>query len=148
MDEHRSTEHLEGTGFEGDHLDDLLDDTPVASEARSRDAGVQRRRRRLLVVAVVVLGVVLVIVGYSPVRVAIAMAAMFVLFRLGLALLGSFARPIPPPPPPGELRRVRLTYRCGSCGTELRITRANDQVPDPPRHCADEMELTTSVDDL
>lgn len=138
MDDHRST----------DHLDDLLDDTPVASEAKSRDAGVQRRRRRLLALGVVVLGVALVVVGYSPVRVAIAMAAMFVLFRLGLALLGSFARPIPPPPPPGELRRVRLTYRCGSCGTELRITRANDQVPDAPRHCADEMELTTSVDDL
>ena len=140
MDEHPSTEHVDP---------DLFDDTPVASDAKSRDADVQRRRRRLLVVAVVALGVALAVVGdFSLVRVAVAMAAMFVLFRIGLAVLGSFARPIPPPPPPGELRRVRLTYRCGSCGTELRMTRANDQVPDPPRHCADEMELTTSVEDL
>lgn len=148
MDQHRSSEHVEPTAFERDHLDDLLDDTPVDSEAKSRDAAVQRRRRRLLAGAVLVLGVALVALGYPVLRVVVAMVAMFVLFRLGLAVLGSFARPIPPPPPPGELRRVRLTYRCGSCGTELRITRANDEVPDPPRHCADEMELTTSVDDL
>jgi hypothetical protein len=140
VDEHLSSEHLDA---------DLLDDAPVASDAKSRDAQVQRRRRRVLLGVVVAVGVALVVVGdHSVVRVAIAMAAMFVLFRVGLAVLGSFARPIPPPPPPGELRRVRLTYRCGSCGTELRMTRANDQVPDPPRHCADEMELTTSVDDL
>jgi hypothetical protein len=145
VDEHLSTEHL---GSE--HTDpDLLDDEPVRSDAKSRDADVQRRRKRVLLGAVVLCGLGLVVVGdHSIVRVAVAMAAMFVLFRLGLAVLGAFARPIPPPPPPGELRRVRLTYRCSSCGTELRMTRANDQVPDPPRHCADEMELTTSVEDL
>lgn len=149
MDDHPSREHPDRWPAAGDGLeDDLLDDAPVASDAKSRDAEVQRRRRRLLVGGVVALGVMLIVVGYSPLRVAIAMAAMFVLFRIGLATLGAFARPIPPPPPPGELRRVRLTYRCGSCGTELRMTRANDQVPDPPRHCADEMELTTAVEDL
>jgi hypothetical protein len=129
-------------------LEDLLDDTPVDSDARSRDAAVQRRRRRILLLVVAGAGVALVVLGYSPIRVLIATVAMFVLFRIGLAMIGAFARPIPPPPPPGELRRVRLTYRCGSCGTELRMTLANDQVPDPPRHCADEMELTTALEDL
>jgi dihydroxyacetone kinase-like predicted kinase len=51
------------------------------------------------------------------------------------------ATPLPPPPPPGELRKVRLTFRCSICGTEVRMTVANDEVPDPPRHCQDEMEL-------
>lgn len=129
-------------------LDDLLDDQPVASDAKSRDAQLQRRRRRVLAVLIAVAAVVLIALGNDPVRVVIAMAAMYVLFRIGLAMVGAFARPVPEPPPPGELRRVRLTYRCGSCGTELRMTRANDQVPDPPRHCADEMELTTAVEDL
>lgn len=133
---------------EGDYAADLLDDDPVDSQARQRDAKVQRRRRRALLAIVVVAGTALVAFGNSPVRVAIAMAGMYVLFRIGLAMLGAFARPIPPPPPPGELRRVRLTYRCGSCGTELRMTLANDQVPDAPRHCADEMELTTAIEDL
>jgi hypothetical protein len=131
------------------HIDDaadLLDDTPVQSDSRSRDASVQQRRRRILLATVVAIGVALIVLGYPWLRVVIAAAAMFVLFRVGLAVLGAFARPVPEPPPPGELRRVRLTYRCGSCGTELRMTRANDQVP--PRHCADEMELTTAVEDL
>jgi hypothetical protein len=143
VDEHPSIEQSQDG-----HLDDLLDDQPVASSAKSRDEAVQRRRRRLLLAAVAALGVALVAVGHPPIRVAVAMAAMLVLFRIGLAALGAFARPIPPPPPPGELRRVRLTYRCGSCGTELRMTRANDEVPDPPRHCADDMELVTAAEDL
>ena len=134
--------------YHTDEAADLLDDTPVQSDSRSRDASVQQRRRRILLAAVVAIGVVLIVLGYPWLRVVIAAAAMFVLFRIGLAVLGAFARPVPEPPPPGELRRVRLTYRCGSCGTELRMTRANDQVPEPPRHCADEMELTTAVEDL
>ena len=47
-----------------------------------------------------------------------------------------------------ELRKVKLVYRCAVCGTEVRMTMANDEVPDPPRHCMDEMELVTPVDDL
>ncbi len=67
---------------------------------------------------------------------------------LGLRTIGAFARPVPAAPPPGELRRVKLTYRCEVCGTELRITRANDQVPEPPKHCSEPMVLTTDLDDI
>lgn len=82
------------------------------------------------------------------VRLAIAAAAAFLIIRLGMAVLGSFARPIPEPPPPGELRKVRLQYRCAICGTEVRMTAANDQMPEPPRHCLEDMDLVTPVDDL
>lgn len=82
------------------------------------------------------------------VRLAIAAAAAFLIIRLGMAVLGSFARPIPEPPPPGELRKVRLQYRCAICGTEVRMTAANDQMPEPPRHCLEDMDLITPVDDL
>ncbi len=81
-------------------------------------------------------------------RFAIAAAAAFLIIRLGMAVLGSFARPIPEPPPPGELRKVRLQYRCAICGTEVRMTAANDQMPEPPRHCLEDMDLVTPVDDL
>ena len=68
--------------------------------------------------------------------------------RVGVAILGAFARPIPEAPPPGELRRVRLNYRCSICGAELRMTLANDAIPEPPRHCSDEMELVTALEDV
>ncbi len=44
---------------------------------------------------------------------------------------------------PGELRKVKLQYRCDVCGTEVRMTAANDQMPEPPRHCLEDMILVT-----
>jgi DNA-directed RNA polymerase subunit RPC12/RpoP len=61
-------------------------------------------------------------------------------------MLRALATPIPDPPDPGELRKVRLHYRCSLCGTEVRMTIANDQEPDPPRHCMEEMDLLTTED--
>jgi hypothetical protein len=91
---------------------------------------------------------VLLITGKTPVASVIAVLAAVVLFRMGFRMLRGFAAPVPEPPPPGELRKVRLTYRCGICSTEVRMTAANDEVPEPPRHCQDDMELVTPVDDL
>ncbi len=124
------------------------DDTPVASTAKARDEKVQRRRHRVLVGVVVVIAVGLLVAGFSPIRVIIASIAMYAMMRLGFAVLGAFARPIPEAPPEGELRRVRLKYRCGVCGTEIRMTLANDEIPDAPRHCTEEMELTATADDM
>jgi hypothetical protein len=39
------------------------------------------------------------------------------IWRVGTTMLGGLARPIPEPPPPGELRKVKLLYRCSICGT-------------------------------
>ena len=52
------------------------------------------------------------------------------------------ARPVPEPPPAGELRKVRLTYRCSICGTEVRMTAATTR-PEPPRHCQEDMDLVS-----
>ena len=82
------------------------------------------------------------------VRAGFALLFAVVLVKFGLRILGSFAQPVPPPPDAGELRKVRLTYRCGICSTEVRMTAANDQVPEPPRHCQDDMDLVTPVSDL
>lgn len=129
-----------------DSVDD--DDAPIRSAAAMRDEALQRRRRILLRVVVVVAGVVLVAAGYPLIQSLIAVASAYLILAIGMRILGAFARPIPDAPPPGELRRVKLTYRCPSCGAELRMTLANETVPAPPRHCADEMELTTNLDDL
>lgn len=77
----------------------------------------------------------------------VAAAAVWVLFKVGFAVLGGLARPLPEPPPPGELRKVKIMYRCTICGTEVRMTVANDQMPEAPRHCLEDMDLITPVDD-
>ena len=123
------------------------DDTPVESSARLRDASIQKRRTRILLVLVLTIGAGLLIAGFEPWRVLATVAAMYVMFRLGFAVIGAFARPIPDAPPAGELRRVKLKYRCNICGTEIRMTLANDEVPEPPRHCTEDMELTATEDD-
>jgi hypothetical protein len=82
------------------------------------------------------------------VRLAIALVIALVIMRIGIAVMSSFVRPVPEPPPPGELRKVKLLYRCSVCGTEVRMTSAVDIDPVPPRHCMDEMDLLTPVDDL
>jgi hypothetical protein len=108
--------------------------------------------RRPSTTALVLLGVFVVVAwlltSASLVALLIAAVAVFVLFKIGFAMLGGLAQPVPEPPPAGELRKVKLMYRCSICGTEVRMTVANDQMPDPPRHCLEEMELVTPVEDL
>ncbi len=79
-------------------------------------------------------------------RVLIAAGAAYLIIRGGMAMLGGFARPVPPPPPAGELRKVKIMFRCSICGTEVRMTSANDEVPDPPRHCQEDMELVAPIE--
>jgi hypothetical protein len=81
-------------------------------------------------------------------RAAIAVVIALLLMRVGIAVMRSFVRPVPEPPPAGELRKVKLLYRCSVCGTEVRMTAAVHEDPEPPRHCMDEMDLLTPVDDL
>ncbi len=84
----------------------------------------------------------------SVLRAVVALVAALIILKVGSKVLGGFARPVPEPPDPGELRKVRLTYRCSICSTEVRMTMANDEVPEPPRHCQEDMDLVTPVDDL
>ena len=74
-------------------------------------------------------------------KIIVAVAVAVILLRTGIALLRALATPIPEPPPAGELRKVKLQYRCSLCGTEVRMTVATNEQPDPPRHCMDDMEL-------
>jgi DNA-directed RNA polymerase subunit RPC12/RpoP len=71
---------------------------------------------------------------------------MFVIVRIGLVFLRAFATPVPGPPPAGELRKVKIMYRCSICGTEVRMTVANDEVPNAPRHCQEDMDLVAPIE--
>ena len=105
-------------------------------------------RRWYVVLAVVVLaGLVLsAFVDTGPVATVAALLLGTTIFAGGWFFLQSFATPPPAPPDPGELRKVKLVYRCPVCGTEVRMTAAVSEEPEPPRHCMDEMELLTPIE--
>ena len=70
--------------------------------------------------------------------VAVFVAAL--ILRLGIFVLRAIAHP-PEPPGEGELRRVNLRYRCSICGAEVRMVQATEELPEPPRHCHEDMDL-------
>ncbi len=101
--------------------------------------------RWLVAMAVVVLvGGVLADVSIWSLVVATLAGAL--ILKVGFAMLGGMSRPLPEPPPPGELRKVKIEFRCSICGSEVRMTIANDEMPDPPKHCLEEMDLVTPVE--
>lgn len=61
--------------------------------------------------------------------------------RVGFMLIRTLGTPLPLPPPPGEMRKVNLRFRCSICGTEVKMTAAPDEEPEPPRHCLEDMQL-------
>lgn len=80
------------------------------------------------------------------VNVVIAVVVAFSIFRIGLAMLRGLARPVPEPPPAGELRKVKIAYRCSICGSEVRMTIAPDEDPQAPRHCLEDMDLVAPIE--
>ena len=79
-------------------------------------------------------------------RLLIGLAAVYVVLRIGIAVLRMLATPLPEPPPPGEMRKVNLRYRCSLCGVELRLTAAPNEDPEPPRHCQEDMDLVAPIE--
>ena len=80
------------------------------------------------------------------VNIVIAIIAGGLIMRTGLKLLGGFSQPMAEPPPPGELRKVKIMYRCEICGSEVRMTIAPNEDPVPPRHCMDEMTFVAPAE--
>jgi len=80
------------------------------------------------------------------INILIAVFAFMTIYIVGVKMMASFSRTQPPPAPTGELRRVRLTFQCIVCGTEVRMTKAPHQQPEGPRCCMQEMDLTHDSD--
>jgi hypothetical protein len=74
------------------------------------------------------------------IKVLIAIAAAGLMLWLGFLILRGLARP-QEAPPAGELRRVNLRYRCSVCAAEVKMVQAAEELPPPPRHCQEEMDL-------
>ncbi|MBM3662263.1 MAG: hypothetical protein FJW94_05140 [Actinobacteria bacterium] len=105
--------------------------------------------RRLLIVGVAALLIALAVslgTGASFVGVLLAVLLGAAILGVGWFFLRSFATPVPPPPEPGTLRRIKLTFRCPVCGAEVRMTAADSEDPEPPRHCMEDMELVAPIE--
>jgi hypothetical protein len=104
------------------------------------------RKHPYLLFAMALAGAVLVGLGRPPFQVFVALLLVYGLIRLGVMMLGGLARPVPEPPPAGELRKVKIQYRCTLCGAEVRMTVAPDEEPQAPRHCQEDMDLVAPVE--
>jgi len=85
--------------------------------------------------------------GYGVFNIIVAVLVFYAMMRIGFSLLRGLAQPIPEPPPPGELRKVKIMYRCAICGAEVRMTIAPHEDPEPPRHCLEDMDLVAPIDE-
>ena len=75
-----------------------------------------------------------------------AVVIAVVVWKVGMGMLRSVTQPLPPPPPPGEMRRINLRYRCSVCHAEVNMMLAADELPEPPRHCLEDMDLVAPVE--
>jgi hypothetical protein len=78
-------------------------------------------------------------------KVLVGALAFLVIMRAGFFVLRTLGRPVPEPDP-GELRRVNLRYRCSICGAEVKMTKAGEELPEPPRHCLEDMDLQAPIE--
>ena len=98
-------------------------------------------------VDLVAVGVVLASTAGTVLKALAAALGGLAILWVGILILRILAQPQPEPPPPGELRKVRITYRCTLCGTEVRMTVSPTEDPEPPRHCAEEMSMMAPIED-
>jgi hypothetical protein len=74
-------------------------------------------------------------------RVVVGVALLVGLYVIGAAMIRQFTADPAPEPDPDDTVPVDLRYRCSVCGAEVVMTAAQDEDPDPPRHCREPMAL-------
>jgi hypothetical protein len=79
---------------------------------------------------------------WTVLKVLVAIIAFFCIYLTGTFIVRSFALGPPPEPEIGRMRKVHYRYRCTICGTEVTMTAApEDELPNAPRHCREDMTL-------
>lgn len=74
------------------------------------------------------------------VRIAVAVAAVVLIYVIGAATLAKFKIAPPAEPDPDDVVAVDQRYRCTVCGAEVVMTAANaEHEIEAPRHCREDM---------
>ncbi len=79
-------------------------------------------------------------VVWFALKLIVAVAAFVLIMRIGVMMLGGLAKNYVPPAP-GEMRKINLRYRCSVCYAEVKMVQAAEEMPPPPRHCQEDMDL-------
>jgi hypothetical protein len=80
---------------------------------------------------------------FFALKVLVGLVVFVLIMRIGMLMLGGLAHKHEEPTP-GELRRVNLRYRCSVCLAEVKMVQATEELPPPPRHCQEDMDLVAS----
>lgn len=72
-------------------------------------------------------------------KLAMAIAIGFAIIATTLWVVRLLLMPQPEEPDPESVQEVAVDYRCIVCGMRLTITHAQDQHPEAPRHCREDM---------
>ena len=75
------------------------------------------------------------------VRLVVGLAVALTLYVMGASMLRKFHVAPPPEPDPADIKPVNLRFRCIVCGAEVTMTAAQDDDPEAPRHCREDMVL-------
>lgn len=72
-------------------------------------------------------------------QIAIAVAISLSIILVTLWVVRLLLTPQPEDPDPDQIKEVSVDYRCIVCGMRLTITHAQDENPEAPRHCREDM---------
>ena len=74
-------------------------------------------------------------------RIVGALVVGLTLYVIGASMLRKFKVAPPAEPDPDDIKPVDLRFRCTVCGAEVTMTAAQDDEPEAPRHCREDMVL-------
>jgi hypothetical protein len=85
---------------------------------------------------------------WTLLKLALAIIAMLVLYLVGASMVRNLAHAnVEGDDEPLALADVDFRFRCVVCGAEVVMYAApDDEVPQPPRHCAERMALIAPVE--
>lgn len=73
-------------------------------------------------------------------QIAIAIAIGASILAVTFWVIRMLLIPQPGDPDPDQVREISVDYRCVVCGMRLTITHAQDEHPEAPRHCREDMD--------
>jgi hypothetical protein len=78
---------------------------------------------------------------WTILRIVIGVVVALVVYVIGASMLRKFHVAPPEEPDPEDIKPVDLRFRCIVCGAQVTMTAAQDEDPEPPRHCREDMVL-------